>query len=106
MVMMPIKEKMVKIHEHKQLGANIEALSKIKKDRVTFIEPLQDFALQMSLEVVASHIEVKNILKISSERAKDYISAKSLEEVLEKEQRVKVLREAVKGKVSQLRVPT
>lgn len=78
MVMMEIKEKMVKVHEQNQLSAKIESLSKVKKDRTTFIESLQELALQTSLEVVASHIKVKQILEIRNERAKDHISTDSL----------------------------
>lgn len=55
-----------------------------------FIEPLQELALQMRLKIVASHIEVRQIFQISSERTKDHISARSLKEILKLEQCAKV----------------
>lgn len=95
-VTMPIEENMVKIHEKKQLSARIEALSKIQKDYAAYIEPLQEQVVQESLDIFVSHIEVKHILKISTEITKYHILVHSLEEVLEKEQCMKALTKAVR----------
>jgi len=63
-------------------------------------------ALQTSMEVVASDSEVWQILELSTERTKDCILAQSLEEVLEQEQRAKVLTQIIHEKVLQLSAPT
>jgi len=58
------------------------------------------------MEVVASHVEVRQIMEIITKRTKDRISAQSLEEVLEQEQCAKALTQAVKEKMSQLSAST
>lgn len=51
---------MVKIHAQKELRTKIDALIEAHKNRTSYIEPLQEKALQVSLDVVVSHIEVTN----------------------------------------------
>jgi len=90
-MLMPIKEKMAKMQEQKQLKAKIEELGNEQNERAPVIEPLQEWTLQTNMEVVVSHSEVKKILEINTERIGDHISAQSIEEVLEQAQRTKSL---------------
>jgi len=105
MMLMPIKEKMAIMQDQKQLRAKKEELSKAQNHRATMIEPLQEIALQASMEVSVSHAEVKQILETSTEKYVEIISSHTLEEVLEQAQRARLLTVQVKEKVVHLVVP-
>jgi len=69
---------MVKIGEHKELRARIHSLIKVQKNHARYMEPLQGKALQVNLNVVASYIEVKQILEVNTARTQESILAQSL----------------------------